>query len=258
MDESTRRALLDLSRSFYEQSAESFDSTRQHPWPGWRRILPRLPRVDSPSGAELLRVLDAGCGNGRFGRFLAASTPRAVDYTGVDSSVGLIEAARRTDDLPGRFVAADLQEWLDASAAGAPSQEAGDRSYDLVVLFGVLHHVPGRTARRRLLNDLASRVSEGGLLVATWWMLHETPRFEKLRVSWGEAPEISAADLDPGDALLTWQGRALRYCHFPDARELEDLEALPGLVLGESFRSDGPGGRDNLYRLFTRPTAAQA
>ncbi|MEM8998544.1 MAG: class I SAM-dependent methyltransferase [Acidobacteriota bacterium] len=268
MDDRTRRALHDLSRRFYEESAESFDSTRQHPWPGWRQIAPKLAAIEGRGSDHPLRILDAGCGNGRFGRFLAAATGRGLDYTGVDSSTGLIDAARRASDFSGdvsaapvttgtSFVTADLQDWLDAPSGALPEKKAAD-TYDLIVLFGVLHHIPGRGARRRLLDLLARRVAEGGLLVATWWMLHETSRFEKLRVGWAAAPDIPADDLEPGDALLGWQGRGLRYCHFPSERELADLENLPGLALDESFRSDGPSGRDNLYRLFTRPPASSA
>ena len=63
MDPETRKRLLALNRDFYTREAEAFSATRNHPWPGWVRILDGLA-----PGA--LAVLDAGCGNGRLARFL--------------------------------------------------------------------------------------------------------------------------------------------------------------------------------------------
>ena len=52
--------------------------------------------------ARPLRLLDVGCGNGRCGVFLSRVAAPGIDYTGIDSSPGLLERAReRTAPLPG-------------------------------------------------------------------------------------------------------------------------------------------------------------
>ena len=63
VDDATFRYLNDLNRRFYETVAIDFDATRQQAWAGWERLLPYL---HAP-----LSILDIGCGNGRFGAFLA-------------------------------------------------------------------------------------------------------------------------------------------------------------------------------------------
>ncbi len=88
MDDSTRLRLNAINRAFYTRRAGSFVQTRNHPWPGWKRALGAFPK-DEP-----LRVLDIGCGNGRYGHFLAERAERPVAYTGVDLSPALLEEAR--------------------------------------------------------------------------------------------------------------------------------------------------------------------
>ncbi|MFN7209248.1 MAG: class I SAM-dependent methyltransferase, partial [Aggregatilineales bacterium] len=83
MDEAACRALNALNRAFYAQAAENFDESRGRAWNGWRRLLPHLEGLPVPR-----RILDVGCGNGRFGRFLARHLPQ-VRYHGMDNNAAL-------------------------------------------------------------------------------------------------------------------------------------------------------------------------
>ena len=47
---------------FYSSVAESFSETRQHEWEGWRRSLPYVK--------EAKALLDLGCGNRRYSKYL--------------------------------------------------------------------------------------------------------------------------------------------------------------------------------------------
>ncbi len=87
MDPLTRHQLHALSLAFYEERAQDFDASRVDlPWPGWDRVASHLP-------GGRLRVLDIGCGNGRFALDLLARG-RALDYLGTDASEALLDAAR--------------------------------------------------------------------------------------------------------------------------------------------------------------------
>ncbi|MEM1183303.1 MAG: class I SAM-dependent methyltransferase, partial [Acidobacteriota bacterium] len=220
MDESTRRALIALSHRFYERDAQTFDATRRRPWPGWHQVLEAW--LQRGPLKRPMRVLDAGCGNGRFGHFLAAQSDLDIAYTGVDSSQGLVTAARASAGFPSYFVVQEIESWLESRGPGEPA-------FDLIVIFGVLHHIPGRDRRRRIMGTLAQLLAPGGLLAATWWMLHQSPRIEQLRLPWHTAPEIEPSQLEMGDTLLSWQGQGVRYCHFPAQEELESFLELPGL-----------------------------
>ena len=129
MNLKTQRRLNEINRSFYRVTASEFSATRQSAWQGWRRM---LHSVELPVSS----VMDIGCGNGRFGRFLAEGQEQAIVYYGIDSSSELLAAARRQlADLP--HLQLELVE-QDIVVDQLPTLQA-----QLVVLFGLLHHVPG-------------------------------------------------------------------------------------------------------------------
>jgi SAM-dependent methyltransferase len=88
-----------------------------------------------------LRVLDAGCGMGRWLHFAAA---RGASVVGLDLSAAIDVAAARGGD-EAEFVQADLR-----------SPPLADGSFDLVYSLGVLHHLedprPGVRALARLVR----------------------------------------------------------------------------------------------------------
>lgn len=244
MERGTRELLLALNRDFYETHAAAFDATRDHPWPGWQRVAERLPR-------EGCAVLDAGCGNGRFARFLCAQGRTDLDYVGVDASDALLRAARaRTPDASGqrfRFVRGDLFD--------AHTLPAGP--FDAIVLFGVLHHVPGFDERVGLVVQLASRLAPGGFLAATIWRFGSDPRVKGRTLDWEAHPvAVDPTTLEPGDALLRWgeSEDVARYCHFLDDAEIARLvegTRSAGLEPIDRFRSDGRSGALNEYLLWS-------
>src|SRR5688572_19371447 len=84
MNERTARALAAINTAFYRDRAAEFSSKRTSPWPGWEPLAPALRAVPGPSA---VRVLDVGCGHGRFARWAAeVLAPRALELTGVDTS----------------------------------------------------------------------------------------------------------------------------------------------------------------------------
>ena len=254
MRSSAQSALRAVNRHFYDRFASEFDATRERPWPGWERVADRLA-----PGAEVT-VLDAGCGNGRFGAFLAGRLTGPVRYLGFDTCAGLLHAAAAR--LDGLLEAPELRR-LDVLEATQLDRALGNQHFDLVALFGVLHHVPGHDARRRLLRRLSRRLAPAGMMAASIWQLDRSPRFARQVVPWesynrrrlrlGLAP-LDLEALEAGDTLLSWGGSSEhpRYCHFPHDAEIESLIAAPRTPLTDRFRADGRSGRDNLY-LVWRP-----
>ncbi|MGH0030867.1 MAG: class I SAM-dependent methyltransferase [Myxococcota bacterium] len=241
MDDETARALNALNVAFYTDHAEAFSARRTRPWRGWSRLLARLPQTP-------LSVLDVGCGNGRFGRFLAGER-RLARYQGVDVSAPLLEIARR--DPP----AAASVGWRRADFVASPDAALPGPPFDLVVLFGVLHGVPGEARRRALVEACVGALAPGGLLAFTCWRFARDPRIAG-RLDRPEAwpPGIDATRLGPGDHLLPWgdEGRLHRYVADVDAAERERLLAGLPLERMAEFHEDGTGGDLNHYTLARR------
>jgi trans-aconitate 2-methyltransferase len=109
-----------------------------------------LPAVDLLSRIELAapqRVVDLGCGPGNSAALLKQRWPAAA-VTGLDSSVNLLDAARR--DHPGiDFAEGDIAAW-------APTEP-----YDVVFANASLQWVGGHDA---LLPRLFDQVAPGGVL----------------------------------------------------------------------------------------------
>jgi 2-polyprenyl-3-methyl-5-hydroxy-6-metoxy-1,4-benzoquinol methylase len=252
MSPATQARLLSLNREFYRLVAGEFDRTRQGLPKGMldlaARLADRLAASLSPSSNRPLRVLDAGCGNGRFARALA-EVGVACNYTGIDADPHLLHLAReQTADLPGviaNFAAIDLSEpqWTTL----LPQREP----FDAVVCLAVLHHFPGLSLRRRLVRDLGSLVAPHGILALSTWQFLTSERLADKQVEWSEIG-VNPAEVEEGDALLPWnQGvHALRYVHQLDLDEVRSLADDAGLRLLDTFRADGKEGNLNLFALL--------
>jgi len=244
MHESTRRRLLELNHQFYAAIATEFDRTRRGWTPGLLRLLDYVPHTVQP-----VRVLDVGCGNGRFARMLD-SLARPFVYVGVDGSAQLLAPARSaTADLAhGRahFYRADLAEpdWVSTIP---PSHVP----FDFVLCTATLQHLPGYDLRLRVVRDMANLTCDR--LAFSAWQFLDSERLRKKCLAW-ERIGLSAEDVELGDALLPWkQGQfAIRYVHQIDADEAHRMAADANLHLVDTFRSDGHEGNLNLYVILQR------
>ncbi|MBN1681580.1 MAG: methyltransferase domain-containing protein [Anaerolineae bacterium] len=232
MDESTVKRLNQINRQFYRVTATDFDESRSQPWAGWDTLLPYLKPP--------LSVCDTGCGNGRFGVFLADNLGPDLSYVGIDSNSTLLDRARVALSAVknARFELIDVVE-----------QPFDLGTFDLVAAFGVLHHIPGSGQRRTFMQQLARCVAPGGLLVFAAWCFFEFERFRNRLVPWPDDIRVETHDY-----LLDWRRgeRAIRYCHYIDAAEHADLIAAAGLTELITYRADGRTNDINRYSILRR------
>ncbi|MDH5306375.1 MAG: class I SAM-dependent methyltransferase [Myxococcales bacterium] len=251
MNQTTAHALNAINLAFYRERADEFSASREYAWPGWKRLLPHLDAARMPDGP--LRVLDLGCGNGRFAAFLAEQLGDAgasLRYCGVDASDPLLARARARA-LPGERCA-----WHALDFVQSPGR-LPDGPFEFIALLGVLHGVPGQGQRRALLREAAARLAPGGRLALTCWRFAELDRFRKRLVSWETynrraLQPIDPGQLEPGDHLMPW-GRGkqwLRYCHATGADEREALVRGLALRCVESFLADGRSADLNHYAVY--------
>lgn len=250
MDERTMRILDDRTRAFYLACADSFSETRQAPWPGWEPVARRL--AEATQDGNPVRLLDVGCGNLRFERFLL---DRSVGFRALalDRCEALAVAGLAADPrLSGCCRIGPFDALRDADVPG------GRQAFSAAVAFALLHHIPGHDERMALLKSMACRLQEGGLLALSLWDLDSDARLSrKARRDTDRACRaLGLGPLDEGDFVLGWQHRddAFRYCHSFSGEEADRIIGqLSGeLRLVERYRSDGPSGCANRYLLFSK------
>ncbi len=227
--------LLALNQEFYNLQAADFAASRDHYQDGYLRLLPYLPVPCS-------RLLDIGCGEGRFGRFLQEQ--QAIEqYSGLDGSAGLIAIAR--EKTAGTFYLRDIAR---------PGFLADMGTHPAIACLSTLQHIPGRKSRRRLLQEIAAHLKPAGVLFLANWQFSTNPRQQRKIMPWSTIG-LTDQDVEPGDYLLSWQrgGTGLRYVAEIDLPATRQLATAAGLEHVAHFRSDGREGNLNLYTIWRRP-----
>ena len=268
------RKLNDLTSDFYAREAASFSATRQAPWHGWERVwklitahdavqnpfpshAARVPDDDTGDSGAPLTILDLGCGNLRFERFLAERTNAPLRVTALDNcpdlaspEIGALSAAF-PHSLRSSSAASKTKE-EDASGQGANPPEKtivdlraldiveslldgtiADRlprnSHDLAVAFGLMHHLPTFALRARVLEGLLGSLRPGGFAVVSFWQFLNDPRLAAKAAT--VTAEGRAAHCLPtfheNDFLLGWQHAegTYRFCHHTPEDEIDALLA---------------------------------
>ncbi len=135
------------------------------------------------------RILDAGCGPGRVGGYLAAA---GHDIVGVDVDPALIAAAEQ--DHPGpRWLVGDLAE-LDLPARGVAEP------FDLIVSAGNVMTFLAPSTRTQVLSRLRAHLGTGGRAVIGFGAGREYEHTEFL-------DDAAHAGLVPDLLLSTWDVR---------------------------------------------------
>ncbi len=202
MQSAVQAQLLALNRRFYATVAEEFDRTRQSLPAGMVTLAEKLMQPNP------LRILDVGCGNGRFARALAQVGVQG-HYTGVDADERLLAlAAEQTQglvNLPATLRMADLAD------ADRVQAVADCGPFDVIVCLAVLHHFPGYALRARIVRTLAAQLAPEGVLALSTWQFLGSERFVEKLVPWAEIG-LSPAQVEPGDAPCCPGTRAHMRC----------------------------------------------
>lgn len=232
-----------INHIFYQTYASSFSQTRQYPWPGWQPVIHQLDRSISHT------ILDLGCGNGRFLYYLLSQQILLSTYVGIDQSEAMLKQIREQyfemKQISFRQVNLLTDEWV-----ASFFQER--RRFDLIVIFGVMHHLASIDQRLSLLLKAEKLLSDHGLLAVSFWQFNRDPRFEKMNVLAHKNAQ-NKLDLNRNDYLLSWQGRfqTPRFAHFFTHVEIETLtKALPMNRL-LSWCADGKH-MTNHYELYQK------
>lgn len=232
--------------NLYKDYAEEFSNTRKIPWKGWFKILPFLNKNKE------LKILDLGCGNARFLTFLVEQGFKISLYVGIDSSQEMLNIAYKEirELMSKQNVMFDFdlcQKNLDLS----DWDEDIDDSFDLIVGFGVIHHLKSFKARKLILEKSQKLLEKDGTLTLSFWQFLKSERLKKLIV---EPTEIGVnhKSLGENDYYLTFgkDKKAYRFCHFTTEDEVAQLEENSNLKRVKDFYDDGKEGNLNFYSVW--------
>lgn len=253
MKPETANQLVELNRKFYSDFGDAFAATRRRIQPGIHTVLQRLSKL-APHAGEWL---DLGCGGGQVALAWAAFE-RKGRYLGVDFSLELLTEARAraTDINASDLIVEYAQSDMSADAIEAEFQP---ESFDGVLAFASLHHLPTNEMRKALLQSVYCILKPGGLFIHSEWQFHHSPRLMKRVQDWSRIG-LSIADVDENDYLLDWRyslpGQAeqtgLRYVHLYTLEELEALMKECGFSSVFEFDSDGKEGNLALYQCWRK------
>lgn len=241
----TIRQLNALNRQFYREQATSWQNSRQYAWPSWQQFLAH----SQLNASAPITVADLGCGHGRLAHFLAENWTKAT-YTGFDLASPLLEIAKA--NAPAQMTS-EFEEW-DVVETLLTEKPLLPQRYDLIAVFGLLHHLPSAQLRQQFLLRLREHLTPRGEIWLTLWVPHllQQPKPASLsRKVVSRHTPIDFTDLETGDDFLGWRSTsAIRYVHWLDQDEIQTLCQTPGLQVVAQWPVTEQGERGNLCFLL--------
>lgn len=212
--------------NLYTTHSKQFDQTRQAPWRGWGRVLKYFQNIKD------LSVLDIGCGNGRFYKFLSDNKAGITNYLGLDNSKEMLEIFGKnfqSSNLNLQIVDVNSPKWMQNIPA----------KYNLIVAFGVLHHLETIESREYFYKNISNLLNPNGILILTFWQFEKIPNLMK-----------EAKDLGERNYLLRFgENGDARFAHGYSETEVRNwkLELERKFDILEEFEEDGRTGDLNRY-----------
>ncbi|MDR0462755.1 MAG: class I SAM-dependent methyltransferase [Pseudomonadales bacterium] len=244
MDISTIKKLTELNNQFYKQIATDFSDSRRYSWRGWEQswaeienLLPNNPKI-----------LDVAAGNLRYKKFLEKKLDN-FSYLAIDSCEPLMLLGK-PEEKQYRTIDA-IVELVENSSVDTLSKKLDGQTFDLVVCFGFMHHIPSRELRKLFIENLINLLEPSGILVITFWQFMRNERLKNRVVD----PQIlEIGDLEENDYIVDWQWgqKAYRYCHHADDNEIGELmDQFKNLKLLAEFHADGENN-NNKYLILQK------
>jgi len=236
MNKDYAKFIVEKTINDYNQIADVFSRTRSQVW----EELKVLEKYIQPGD----KVLDSGCGNGRFYEFLKN---KKIDYSGVDVSEKLIKIAKE------RYPEAKFQ------TANALTLPFSDNCFDNILCVAVLHHIPSAELRNQFLNEAIRALRPNGLLILTVWNLWKSNTALKLLVKYTILKILGKSRLDFEDIFYPWKDYfrkelIQRYFHLFTKKELAGILSDQGFIVKEiGTLEDKKLRHSNIYIVGEKP-----
>jgi tRNA (uracil-5-)-methyltransferase TRM9 len=280
MTQNTIDKLNKINQDFYFRISKYWNNNEDSAWFGWNTLLPLIQ--DKFKNQKEISILDLGCGNARFATFLQSNFPDLkINYVGIDTDLQFLENGKERDKenfKEFRLIQADLikDNWqnllnqkrritvIPNSFQNPPTTEnkTSNIKFDLVIMFGILHHIPSLKARQNLLNQASELLTENGMLIFTGWRFLDKDRLRKRVLN----PKqlfyhhslnffgLEQDELEDNDCLLDWvkYEYSIRYAHYISEIEAEDMIRIAKLQIKTHFIDDSLQRDQNNYWICER------
>lgn len=190
MNRRAEKFLLKIVSIGYEDIAEAFNETRKKPMkPFVHNIVDGLPIKNDD------KILDIGCGNGRFLEVLFEKKNKiSWDYLGVDNSIKLINYAQ--EKYGDKFEIIDIINF----------KKIKKDNFNYVFSWAVFHHLPGNSLRLKFLQNVYNLMASDGFFIFSVWKLRDKNFFLNLSLKSFFRQIFQGRVLDFGDLIFNWNG----------------------------------------------------
>ena len=211
--------------SFYNSEAKKYAETRKKFWHEEKAILDAITPLFENN--DKVRVLEFGCGSGRFATLLNQNFPGKFDYVWIDLSDELLSYASTANPNLTFF------QWDITKLIKNFEQE----SFDLIVWTSSFQHIPTTKERSFLMKNFYRLLNYDGMLLMTNWSLSKW-FVKKHRKAVLKARFMSLIHFDKSesrDIMVPWTDNKTwkvyeRFYHFFSLRELQNLSDFAWLT----------------------------
>ena len=255
MNKETFEKILKLTNNFYENNAKDFSASRKYSWRGWKSLNHVIKNNFRKS--DQISILDLGCGNGRFYKY-SLENLKGIEFTylGLDSIDNMIIEAKENVSLQNYTVEPNFsyKKW-----DVIKDIDRINEAFDIVVAFGLTHHIPSREFRKNWFNQIPNLVSDGGLFIFTIWKFNQDQKLKNKVTKEIKLPNltIEKKDLENGDYFLGWNDKkdSYRYSHTYSQKELEEVNLIlekKNMKLIGKYKADGKNNELNEYFIYNK------
>ena len=144
---------------FYTTEAKKYHQTRKKYRPEGELLLQSISKLS----ARIPKILELGCGGGRFISLLNQQFKKKFSYTWIDISEGLLSYAQE-ENPDQHFFCTDMLSHL---------QSCKQESLDLIVACASFQHLPTEKERLVVMKNAYRALNYEGMLIFTNWAFSE-------------------------------------------------------------------------------------
>lgn len=224
--------LNNINKTFYETCAKYWNNNPDFEWRGWVELPQYFPKGN-------FSVLDLGAGSGRFGHFLDRQCPERVSqYTAVDFAQFYIDTIKSNPLKIIRSQTTLHKDLFSGEWEGVPPS-------DLIVAFGLIHHLP-IDLRKHFFTSLRAVFKSTSIGIITTWQYLDNQRISKKITP-------SKYELEEGGNILNWTKGEYgeRYSHHWSIQEVIEVGKEYGFKVTYLPSPSELEGNLNNYFLFS-------